>query len=135
MPVCVHAGVMPWRPSNVAQSMQGLSGLCSFLEMGPDWTFMQMTCLCSGGKHVLVTASTCTSQGCCNPSHALAAVCRRGVLKAFFIQLAIVSNHQNGRDTHLRQVKVYGPLQQSVKLLGNQLGFNTVDFSMYATVR
>ena len=59
----------------------------------------------------------------------------RGVLKAFFIQLAIVSNHQNGRDTHLRQVKVYGPLQQSVKRLGNQMGFNTVEFSQYATVR
>lgn len=58
-----------------------------------------------------------------------------GLLKAFFIQLAIVSNHQNGRDTHLRQVKLYGPLQQSRKLLGHHYGLQTTDFAQFATVR
>lgn len=29
-------------------------------------------------------------------------------LRTFCVQLAIVSNHQNGRDTHIRQVKLYG---------------------------
>ena len=30
-------------------------------------------------------------------------------LKAYFIQLAIISNHQNGRDTHIRQVQIFSP--------------------------
>lgn len=30
-------------------------------------------------------------------------------LKAYFVQLAIISNHQNGRDTHIRQVQVFSP--------------------------
>jgi len=25
------------------------------------------------------------------------------------LQIAILSNHLNGRDTHIRQIKVYGP--------------------------
>ncbi len=27
-------------------------------------------------------------------------------LKAFYVQLAVLANHQNGRDTHIRQVGV-----------------------------
>ena len=30
------------------------------------------------------------------------------------LQIAILSNHQNGRDTHVRQVKLYGPEYVSV---------------------
>eukprot|EP00928_Gymnodinium_smaydae_P054740 TRINITY_DN38473_c0_g1_i1.p1 TRINITY_DN38473_c0_g1~~TRINITY_DN38473_c0_g1_i1.p1 ORF type:complete len:193 (-),score=37.07 TRINITY_DN38473_c0_g1_i1:25-603(-) len=30
-----------------------------------------------------------------------------------FIQLAVLSNHQNGRDTHIRQIQVYGPRASS----------------------
>lgn len=31
------------------------------------------------------------------------------LLRAFMLQVAIVSNHQSGRDTHVRQIKVFGP--------------------------
>ena len=31
--------------------------------------------------------------------------------KAFLVQVCVVSNHQNGRDTHIRQIKIFGPLQ------------------------
>jgi len=34
-------------------------------------------------------------------------------VRAHFVQLAILSNHQNGRDTHLRQVQVWGPRAES----------------------
>ena len=27
----------------------------------------------------------------------------------FMIQIAVLGNHQNGRDTHLRQIKLFGP--------------------------
>jgi anaphase-promoting complex subunit 10 len=30
-------------------------------------------------------------------------------LRTFFLQIAIVAMHQNGRDTHIRQVKIYSP--------------------------
>ncbi|XP_065681010.1 anaphase-promoting complex subunit 10 isoform X1 [Hydra vulgaris] len=30
-------------------------------------------------------------------------------LKTFMIQIAVLGNHQNGRDTHLRQIKVFAP--------------------------
>jgi anaphase-promoting complex subunit 10 len=33
--------------------------------------------------------------------------------RAWMIQIAIVSNHQNGRDTHVRQVKVYAPVAEN----------------------
>ena len=34
-------------------------------------------------------------------------------LRTNFIQVCILSMHQNGRDTHVRQVEVYGPRQMS----------------------
>lgn len=40
-------------------------------------------------------------------------------LRTFFLQIAVMAMHQNGRDTHIRQVKIYAPrelgaLDQSV---------------------
>lgn len=56
-------------------------------------------------------------------------------LKAYLLQLAVLSNHQNGRDTHIRQVKVYGPRQDMCKVLGYPITFTTLEACMYATVR
>ena len=69
------------------------------------------------------------------PGPALTASACRGPLKAFFIQLAVLNNHQNGRDTHLRQVNIYGPQQTGMRKADNQIGFSTVQFSQFATVR
>jgi Anaphase-promoting complex (APC), subunit 10 len=30
-------------------------------------------------------------------------------MKTFMIQIAVLGNHQNGRDTHLRQIKIFAP--------------------------
>jgi len=32
-------------------------------------------------------------------------------ISTFMLQLAILSNHQNGRDTHLRQVRIHSPVE------------------------
>jgi anaphase-promoting complex subunit 10 len=57
-------------------------------------------------------------------------------LRAHLLQLAILSSHQNGRDTHVRQVKVYGPRESVAKGLGMQLGrFTTIDFHQFSEVR
>lgn len=57
-------------------------------------------------------------------------------LKAYFVQLAVISNHQNGRDTHIRQVKVFGPRQETVqRLMAPDIGFATPEFLMFSVVR
>ncbi len=57
-------------------------------------------------------------------------------LHAFFLQLAILANHQNGRDTHVRMVKVYGQAEDPVRaLLGTPLDIRTDDFRKYAIIR
>ena len=57
-------------------------------------------------------------------------------LNAYFVQLAVISNHQNGRDTHIRQVKVYGPRQDTVqRLMAHDVGFVTPGFLQFSVVR
>ena len=55
-------------------------------------------------------------------------------LRTHFIQVAILANHQNGRDTHIRQIKIYTPRRG----LGSTMclpEFDTPDFQMYANLR
>ncbi len=59
----------------------------------------------------------------------------RDFLKAYCLQLGIMANHQNGRDTHVRGIKVFAPQQDALQPLHQEVGFSTVDFSQYATVR
>lgn len=57
-------------------------------------------------------------------------------LKVFYLQVAVLSNHQNGRDTHVRQVCVYGPRSDPYQaMLGLPCAIATPAVSMYATVR
>ncbi|XP_061921745.1 anaphase-promoting complex subunit 10 isoform X4 [Entelurus aequoreus] len=48
-------------------------------------------------------------------------------------QIAVLANHQNGRDTHMRQIKVYTPVEESS--IGMFPRCTTVDFMMYRTIR
>lgn len=113
-------------------TMCNIAHLTLHLQNGIDH---QSSCAFAHCSHPHNVTAASAKHGTMHANQQQAYVCCRGVLKAFFIQLAIVSNHQNGRDSHLRQVKVYGPVQQSSKLLGYQGGFSTVEFSMYSTVR
>lgn len=49
-------------------------------------------------------------------------------LRTHLLQLRIVSMHQNGRDTHIRQIKVFGPRRDRVV-------HSTVDMLQFATIR
>lgn len=54
------------------------------------------------------------------------------------LQICILSNHQNGRDTHVRQVKIFGPREDVISTLTrrpNQVSWQTTDATMYATCR
>ena len=58
-------------------------------------------------------------------------------LRAYFVQIAILANHQNGRDTHVRQIKIFGPRRDQARALGRslQLDWRTPAYSQYAGVR
>lgn len=47
------------------------------------------------------------------------------------IQIAILDNHQQGKDTHIRQIKVYGPAENDV----SQTGFSNPLFHEFACIR
>lgn len=34
---------------------------------------------------------------------------RETFVNTFMLQISVLSNHLNGRDTHVRQIKLYGP--------------------------
>lgn len=34
----------------------------------------------------------------------------KNYIRAFAVQIAVLANHQNGRDTHIRQIKIFGQL-------------------------
>lgn len=56
-------------------------------------------------------------------------------LSAFFLQVAILANHQSGRDTHVRLIDVYGPRKDFVGSLGQPISFTSHEFYMHATLR
>ncbi|OQS04911.1 anaphase-promoting complex subunit 10 [Thraustotheca clavata] len=55
-------------------------------------------------------------------------------LRTFFLQIAVMGMHQNGRDTHIRQVKVFAPRQSH--LFGADIPEpSSIEFSSFATIR
>ncbi|CAG9812162.1 unnamed protein product [Chironomus riparius] len=57
-------------------------------------------------------------------------------IRTFMIQIAVISNHQNGRDTHMRQIKIHSPVEAKKNLaLDNFNEFSTVEFQQFATIR
>lgn len=57
-------------------------------------------------------------------------------IRTFMLQIAVISNHQNGRDTHMRQIKVHSPVEPKKNLaLDNFTEYSTVEFQQYSTIR
>lgn len=57
-------------------------------------------------------------------------------IRSFLIQIAVLSNHQNGRDTHIRQIKVHSPVYDTPpSVLDLQMNFSTVEFAQHAVIR
>ena len=55
-------------------------------------------------------------------------------LCAFFLQLAVLTNHLNGRDTHVWEVHVYGPRTVEAEAI-LPLKMTSPEFSMYAMIK
>ena len=58
---------------------------------------------------------------------------KEGPIRTFMIQIAVLSNHQNGRDTHMRQIKVHSPVQD-VSVTKNY-NFTTTEMGVFTTIR
>ncbi|ETV76659.1 hypothetical protein H257_09146 [Aphanomyces astaci] len=58
-------------------------------------------------------------------------------LRTFFLQLAVTGMHQNGRDTHIRQVKVFAPRQPQRPTAGtfHFRASSSVEVSSFACIR
>ena len=57
-------------------------------------------------------------------------------LRTHFLQIRMISMHQNGRDAHIRQIKILGP-RTSTRVMGDlQLDkFKSPDMLQFATLR
>jgi hypothetical protein len=57
------------------------------------------------------------------------------LLLLVLFQIAVLANHQNGRDTHMRQVLVYGPAGVAAPGVGDAGTFESSEFNIYSTMR
>ncbi|RLN29178.1 anaphase-promoting complex subunit 10 [Panicum miliaceum] len=58
---------------------------------------------------------------------------RETFIHTFMLQIAILSNHLNGRDTHIRQIKIYGPRPNPVP--HQPFHFTSREFITYSAIR
>ncbi|KAI9202715.1 anaphase-promoting complex, subunit 10/DOC domain-containing protein [Polychytrium aggregatum] len=56
-------------------------------------------------------------------------------LKTQLLQIAVLANHQNGKDTHIRQIKIFGPPLRSIFEVEGFPAFSSVEFQMHSTIR
>lgn len=60
---------------------------------------------------------------------------RNRPIRTFMIQIAVISNHQNGRDTHMRQIRIHSPIEGRKYPLEESGKFTTLEFQQYSTIR
>ncbi|KAK2715602.1 anaphase-promoting complex subunit 10-like [Artemia franciscana] len=56
-------------------------------------------------------------------------------IKTYMIQIAVVGNHQSGRDTHIRQVRIHSVKKENIISVFEMERFSTREFQQYATLR
>ncbi|XP_076316068.1 anaphase-promoting complex subunit 10-like [Tachypleus tridentatus] len=56
-------------------------------------------------------------------------------IRIFLVQVAVLSNHQNGRDTHMRQIKIHSPVETSITSALNLPPFSSVQLGQYSCIR
>ena len=55
-------------------------------------------------------------------------------IRTFMIQVAVLSNHQNGRDTHMRQIKIHSPVQDSFSSK-TKPSFTSTEMAQFSVIR
>lgn len=66
------------------------------------------------------------------------------MLKTFLIQICVLANHQNGKDTHLRAIRIFSPqvegamesgISSANDILGRDMDFTSRDFLALQNIR
>ena len=57
------------------------------------------------------------------------------LVRSFMIQIAVIANHQQGRDTHLRQISVHSPIEEKPVSTAEYANWSTKEFLQFANVR
>jgi len=57
------------------------------------------------------------------------------LVRTFMLQIAVLQNHQQGRDTHLRQVKVHSPVENCVVSAAEFSNYTTVGLKQFQSIR
>ena len=57
-------------------------------------------------------------------------------VRSFMVQIAVMNNHQQGRDTHLRQVRIHSPVEEKFVTSADFTPvFSTADCLQYVNIR
>lgn len=56
-------------------------------------------------------------------------------IRTYLVQIAVLSNHQNGRDTHMRQIRVHSPVENNCVSAIKFPMLSSVECSAYSTIR
>ena len=56
-------------------------------------------------------------------------------IRTFMVQIAVMANHQQGRDTHLRQIQIHSPVQEQTVTTAELCNWSTVEAQQYLNVR
>ncbi|UYV79951.1 ANAPC10 [Cordylochernes scorpioides] len=59
----------------------------------------------------------------------------KGPVQTFLVQIAVLSNHQNGRDTHMRQIKIHSPVVQTCMSALNLPPFTSIEMLSLSSIR
>lgn len=54
---------------------------------------------------------------------------------AYVLQIIVMTNHQSGKDTHVRGLRVLGPIEEQDPLDEDVFTFKTPAYKMYETIR
>lgn len=57
------------------------------------------------------------------------------LVRSFMIQIAVIANHQQGRDTHLRQISVHSPIEEKPVTTAEFANWSTKDCLQFASIR
>ncbi|XP_066960107.1 anaphase-promoting complex subunit 10 isoform X2 [Macrobrachium rosenbergii] len=56
-------------------------------------------------------------------------------IRTYMVQIAVLSNHQNGRDTHMRQIKIHSPVEDKAVAVDCLGAFTSPTFKSYSCIR
>ena len=57
------------------------------------------------------------------------------LVRTFMVQIAIMTNHQQGRDTHLRQIKIHSPVEERAVTTAPYAKWTTPAAAQFVNIR